>query len=565
MLPAATIGQGGQIYYIIGARAIPANLQWMVVGDNNTPIYTVQGAAHANTSSTDFNKRFFGGTNSYWPASYANHRACIFYKNKLYYSANKIEGNGELYLARFDGSGILSYSDLGQSWKSGKGSEFLSPSGNSALLMRSSDSAFVEHNGNLIIVSATWGNPANEWDDTEWGWFVGSAGGSEQKDRVYRTFVINENDERIMSDAYSFSPDADFRDDNHMCDAISFQDDIYFGTWVDIGKIQGGSGNITLAESTPTLKSAKSFAIYPNGGYSNGTPINGAGLFCLSSSGVLKKVSPSGTDGVKRVVDLSDINDDLRNGIFTARYGSWTRNKHSTQEPPRAPLLLNFNNNLHAFLPTAASGFRHFVCSGNPSGISSWSENTTSMPTNFQYWDGNMFGYIDENRNKMVVAHYTMSEIGMFGHQGAQKSAGGINISEYNTDGVWTDIYVGGVGFVPRSLIPYNNVGPDVVVPSGSNPKVYKCSDYAVIEYTLYDHYGRDCNAKIEYSVNEGVTWSQARRFKSYSGTLLGSGTTNLPTSHFGTTYDFYWDYVNDVGFNSIKTCIIRITPRLAR
>ena len=570
MQPAVMMAQGGQINYILGYLLKKINNTWMASADTEVNEHIISSAANANNSSTVYDRKFMGGTSTYWPAAYANHKPCAFFKNKLYYSANNVRSVGELYLGRFDGSGVLTY-DAGvfakYPWKSGKGTEFLSPSGATTNYMKSSDAAFLVHNGNLIIVAATWGNPSYSWDDAEWGWYLADASvGSEQKDRVYRAFVVDNDDKKIMSKGYQFLPDAGFRNDNHMCDAIGFGDDVYFATYIDIGRIQGGSGNITLAESTPGLKSAKSFAIYPNGGYTTaGASRHGSSLLCLSSSGVIKKIAPSGIAGVTTLTDLSWMNSDIRNSASTALYGTWARNNNATAQPIRAPLLMNFNHRLHAFIPTAASGFRHFYCSGQPSGTTNWHESTSLMPGDFKYWDGNMFGFVDDVRNKMVVAHCSMSEIGLYGYQGGQKGAGGISVYSYDTNNNWNALYRGVAGWQARGLVPYNNIGPDVLVPSGSNPTVYRCSDYAIIEYTLFDHYNRSCDASIEYSIDDGLSWFAARRFKSYAGVLLGSGLYDLPASHNGTTYDFYWDYVNDVGFNADSRCMIRITPKLSR
>ncbi len=89
-----------------------------------------------------------------------------------------------------------------------------------------------------------------------------------------------------------------------------------------------------------------------------------------------------------------------------------------------------------------------------------------------------------------------------------------------------------------------------------------QCSDYAILSYDLFDQLARPVNVNVEYTIDEGLTWQTARRFKSYvDGQPLGSGTANLPTSPDGASYTFFWDFVNDVGFNTEKDAQLRVRP----
>ena len=70
----------------------------------------------------------------------------------------------------------------------------------------------------------------------------------------------------------------------------------------------------------------------------------------------------------------------------------------------------------------------------------------------------------------------------------------------------------------------------------------------------------------MEYSIDQGSSWSTARRFKSYTtGQLMGSGVANLPSNKNGISYEFWWDYVNDIGFNNEQEVLLRITPKISR
>ena len=78
----------------------------------------------------------------------------------------------------------------------------------------------------------------------------------------------------------------------------------------------------------------------------------------------------------------------------------------------------------------------------------------------------------------------------------------------------------------------------------------------------LFDQLARPVNVNIEFTIDEGLTWQTARRFKSYvDGQPLGSGVTNLSTSPDGESYTFFWDFVNDVGFSTERDAQLRIRP----
>jgi hypothetical protein len=282
-------------------------------------------------------------------------------------------------------------------------------------------------------------------------------------------------------------------------------------------------------------------------------------LLYLAGSGVIKKViDPSGT---RTLFDTKYINNDVRTG------SAHTRITSATAEPGRSPFLASYNNKLRAFVISATSGYRYYTCDGIIASGSSWTDETQSLPDDLRRWDGNVFGYVDKVSNRMYVLQTTMSEVGLHGDQGAQKGAGGAYLYEFNSNDEIREIGRFHLSEGGRGLIPYLNTGPYTMIPSGSNPTVYQSNDYAIVEYYLFDHYRRDVNVSIEYSIDNGASWHEARRFRSYVAGVgpLGSGISSLPTSPIGIKYDFYWDYVNDLGFGIVKDCLLRITPRLVR
>ena len=70
-------GYGGQIYYIDGAGKRIVNLTFNANIADTTPEGVVSAV---RSSNTQYNLYHFGGKNSYFPSSYANHKPLAFYK-----------------------------------------------------------------------------------------------------------------------------------------------------------------------------------------------------------------------------------------------------------------------------------------------------------------------------------------------------------------------------------------------------------------------------------------------------------------------------------------------------
>ncbi len=574
MLPFITVGNGPALHYIRGYDLKTLGYTLNVDSAKTYP----HGESDA-TTGPDWGTYYYGGLASYLPGAYANHKAGAFYYGKFYRAVLYQYGVGYGFaFVRFDGSGIFKNKGTyfeNNSWANGRGYEFISPSGTDAGLpnidISIKEPGFCHYNGVLYIAAKLIRDQANR-TNTQWitksGWDLPSDSVSADATAVkrrYKIFAVKIDPDTQKEKKVAALASTDFNGNmthstyGNACDMIGYNGDIYFATWVDIIRARGGSGTISLIDNT-TLPTAKSFLVYPASGYTNSVPQGSEKLFCLTGSGVLKKIIlPSGTTSVYNL--KTKIDNDIR------ATGPWARVLNATAEPGRSSLLLNYQKKLHAFVISAISGYHYLTCNGNPASGSNWTDQTETVPYDLRAHDGNVFGYVDEYRDKMYVMHTTFSEIGHFGYGGGQKSAGGVNIWQVNPSNNWTLIHESVVGGPPKSLIPYQNLGPYVHIASGSNPRVYQASDYAIIEYYLYDHYKRNVDVKIEYSDDLGMTWNTARRFKSYTpgSGLLGDAIVNLATSPEGIKYDFYWDYVNDISFNQIKECMIRITPKLTR
>jgi hypothetical protein len=569
MIPSVSQGWGNQLYLIRGGQIDIVN-RTMIIAELNetTPI----GQADRNCgAAADFNSCLFGGHNSYYPGAYANHKPAAFLgTNRLITCPNYVkDAERHVWVTGFDGSGIFN-SGGGvfetDPWKQGRGSEILSPSGKHGT--ETHDLALLRYNDHVFMIGAhVAANAAasNLWI-TKFGWTFGDNSDltASELQRTYRVMSINEtNGKKIAGDAINFLPNALNQNHLHSCDLIAFKDSLYYANWVDVLKFPGGSGTPQILHSDINNPRARSFEIWPSGGVSSDTSQGEIRLLMLNSDANLYRVktSASGTDLLVdldslRTQDSSRDNDNM-----------FARGESTTLEPGRTPFLKNFNSELHAFTTTETSGYMHFTCAGNPSGTTNWTDRTNEMPEDIRRVDGCLYGIVDDRRNKMFLLHVGYSKFGIFGHAGGgQNCGGGMWLYQHDADRTWTEIWRGNIGLPPRGLIPYQNLGPYASIPSGTNPQVLKCSDYTLITYKLFDQQARNIDVEVEYSTDIGVTWNTAKRFKSYvNGTPLGSGVTGLPTSPTGVEYTFFWDYVNDIGFNVQGEALLRIRPKVSR
>lgn len=567
-------GWGGALYLLRGSRIQPINMLFQSVENTGTETSTPNPGPHDPTSSlTTWVNKWFGGYNTWNPSAYANHKPIAIFNGFIYQTLHRLNNitPGASYITRFDGSGIFintgNSNYNARSWSNGRGTELMSPSGTSHVT-RMNDMGMIEHNNNLFIVGAVYNKEtvgSNAWRQNGWAYTLEGSLGNDRSDRSYAAITIQYDGKKIFGPTTKFLPDVSVDEYTHVTDAISFKNDIYFANWVDTVKIQGGSGTISLLHSDLKSATARCFATFPTSGYSNaGIPIGETMLLTQTGSGVINKINTTRTNpsGISQLVDLGSVAGTVRPyDNFRARLDS------STNEPGRSCLMFDFDNKLHSFIASATSGYQHFICDGSPSGTTNWTDSSLSLPFDLRRYDGNVYGLVDDLKQKMFLCHVTMGEVGVVGHAGIAKGAGGVYVYQYDTNDQWTEVYRGVPGLTPRGLIPIQNIGPWVSMPSGNNPTLFKCSDYAIIQYNLHDLFNRGVDVDIEYSINEGLTWHNTTRFKAYNIPfgLLGSGTSNLPSHLNGIQYDFYWHYINDVGFNSVDTAMLRIRPKLSR
>ncbi len=592
MIPIVLQTWGGGLIYVDGRMARHFAYSFRVnpttgsADSDVSPNY--QGSFNNQQSTTDYFRTYFGGANSIWPGALYNKKSMAVFNGRLYQALNSIQAVGsELSIVRFDGSGLFvnggnseyeSRPDL-----SGPGLELMSPSGvgtdSQSLPMktRTGDCSMVVHNGILFIVGQQIfkdDNASDLWPQNGWDYdFTALPLSDSRIARQYFWATIDDQDKKTFGPATRFteglsenSPDPELL---HMCDMISYGDDIYFCNPCDVVKINGGSGTMSLVDTDTSRPTTRSLEIWPSGGFTNGESNGPSRLLVLEGSGILKSVRlgsqyPSGVDFF---ADLSSLTIPPGLGQTTDIRVSdpWTaRILDDTDQPMRSCALKNFDGQLHAFICTEASGVNHFINDGlNASGVSNWTNATSNLPDDLTRFDGNIYLSEDPINNKMLVSYITMGNVGVIGHA-AQKTAGGGTYIYTYVNGDWQEIYVGAGGGTPRGILPLANLGPYATIPSGTNPELFKCSDYAVMTYSLSDEESRPVDVTIEFSIDKGASWNTARRFRSYNThILLGSGVSDLPTSPGGIQYDFYWDYVNDVGFSKEEEALLRVTPIL--
>lgn len=572
MMPAVMQGWGNQMYLIRGGQVEIGGKSLYLDREGVTTFDPRGQADRASATLSDFNHAMFGGHNSWYAAAYANHKPIAFLGNFRLISTPNFATDTKrfLYVVGFDGSGIFFNKGTefeSRPYRAGPGFEILSPSGD--FLLASHDLALINHNDHVFMIGAHT-NPdggVGQWKTATFGWTYEVAndsiltGNINDNRRTYRVASINrKTDVRIMGLAQipTGATTSTATNQFHLqpCDLIALDDDLYYANWVDLLRFPGASGKPIVVQNTNSAPRARSFEIFPSGGYSNGASVGPRRLFVLQSDAEFRHVTTSGAD---LFVDLSTIKADM-----TARTtDNFARSTSTTDEPGRTPLLINFNNELHAFVTTATSGYTHFTCNGNPSGSSNWTDRTNDMLTDMKRVDGCVYGFADEVTNKMYVMHVSYSAYGHFGCVGGgQGAGGGMWLYQYDVNRKWSELWRGNIGLPPRGLIPYQPTGPFTTAVSGTNTQLVKCSDYAILSYDLFDHLARPANVNIEFTIDNELTWQTARRFRSYdTNQLLGSGLTNLATSPDGVSYTFFWDFVNDVGFSTEKDNRLRIRP----
>lgn len=575
MIPVASQGFGGQIFLFRGGQFEIVNRSLEAQNDPAFDHYV--GMLNVDSSApTDFFRATFGGRNSWFPPGYANHKPVAFSRRgRLIQALNEVrDATSKLYIGGWDGSGVFRYNSgqFGSApWKSGKGWDALSPSGSHSVITR--DLALVNHLGVVFGIGHHLDSDAtpitSKWV-TKMGWTFDFGSSLSQLNpsqlrRTYRVFSISEDDKRIMGPVTRFLPNALEREHLNSCDAFSFHEDVYYANWIDVLRFPGGSGVPKVMHTSVSTPLAKTFAVWPSGGFVGGNALGETRLLMLEGNGKLYRLKAPAS-GRELLVDLTDLRVDEEgrpNDNFLTRISS------DVLEPGRPPLLLPFNQELHAFAVTKSSGYMHFSCRLDPSGTDRWTDRTDQLPADLQSADGCTYGFVDDPTRQLCLMHVSYSKFGVFGVMGGgQNAGGGFWLYTLDANRKWTEITRGMAGLPPRGLVPYQNYGPWAAVPSGNNPEVFRCSDYAILDYKLFDQFGRVVDVDVEFSTDAGITWNEARQFRDYfTGDPVGSGTSSLPTAPApsGRDYNFYWDVVNDVGFNNPGQALLRVRPRLVR
>ena len=622
MKPSILVGQGGALHFIASPNGPRSEAATTVNGRTTgggaqLDIINEWDASTGAGSFSDYYSGAFGGPLAVQPGGLSNHKPGAFYFGDFYYFQNKVEQqNPNLYLLRYDGSGIFQNASEGNIFAnkshSGRGVKFLSPSGIRNVCSKSL--CTIVHNDTLFYVGVIpihsetgssirgW-NQQEDWNIFDHGLGLGGAdaGTALPRRRAYGTFAIHKKTKTgkefrdcagNLAIKYNRTTLAGLAPDYeclHACDAVSFGNDIIFANHCDVMRFPGGSGVATFIERNDVELSQKCFEIYPSGGFVDGSPVGPSQVMMLTGSGVLKKINlpgdgdhdPSaslnfanGTDfasgvpfGTRSLIDIGQFVTDF-NGP-KVRTGGFRARMDSTGEPSRSCLLRKFDNKLHAFFISSTSGYYHFVCDGDPRNTNSWTDRTGFVPLEAKLFDGDIFGYTDDHFGTLNVAHIAKANVGAFGMVGGDRGAGGWSIYSIDTDLIWKTVVRGAGSSPPCGLIPYDPGSAFVQAPSGitsSNPQVIPSTDYALLTYQLF--VGRAPNRladiTIDFSINDGATWNTAKQFKDYSTSLpLGDGKTGLEASPEGTTHEFYWAHVSDVGFNVQNRARLRIRPKL--
>lgn len=626
MKPSVTVAWGGGLHL----HGHPAGPRSVAMDTANSP--GTGGGALADIRNAwlrggvgfadDYYEGVWGSPLSIQPGGFCNHKPGAFYYGDFYCqkSLNQLQDKF-VYLLRFDGSGqYLQGANQGSNHfvnksMSGRGMDFISPSGSVGISAHSL--AHIVHNGVLFMVGALTVHDQNpltsnwkvyeDWNvkDLNYGKSGNDTGVYLPRRRMYGSFTVHKKSigGKEFRDAASnttkfnngtslsgIAPDSECL---NACDAISWNDSIIYANHADIVEFPGGSGTPRFVERNSVELSSKCFLAYPASGFVDGVPQGQEELMMLTGSGVLKKIlfpgdpghNPSGLPsqgldlelhasgrpfGTESLVNIGTLVSDFF-GPKVRDEGQLARLIDQTEEPTRSCLLSSFNNKLHAFFISAGSGYYHFECDGDPRDILNWTSRTSRLPDEFKLYDGDMFGYVDDERNRLSCMHINKSNIGVYGSVGGDRGAGGWTIAELTQEGTWINKQHGAACSPGAGFIPYDTNGVFVQMPSGayaSNPEVVASTDYALIRFELFTprNPGYKVDVDIDYTLDNGTTWNEASQFTDYvTGAALGESKLDLSASPAGDVHEFYWAHVKDVGFNPEKNARLRIRPKNPR
>ncbi|RME02798.1 MAG: hypothetical protein D6805_08765 [Planctomycetota bacterium] len=117
-----------------------------------------------------------------------------------------------------------------------------------------------------------------------------------------------------------------------------------------------------------------------------------------------------------------------------------------------------------------------------------------------------------------------------------------------------------GVGFWLGSKKNSSQNQPPVVTLLEPDKDEVDINHVVVIHYRLYDVESNPANVKVEYSLDQGKTWSIATEVASYPG-YTSSGTIGLTTSPLGQEHYFLWNSFQDLPAVNISNVLVRVSP----
>ena len=292
-------------------------------------------------------------------------------------------------------------------------------------------------------------------------------------------------------------------------------------------------------------------------------------LYMLEASGTISQIIPSGENTiVNGIYDFSYIEP------YNLKWGGMHVGQQGYVRATKSDVV-SYNDKLHVFLQIG-SGTYYFSSSGD---LSTWDERTDELPSIFNDQQGNIYSYHDNISDKLYVFYNTMSSHGLVGVRNwGNEETGNIFHMYLYDDSSWE--YKGWFTDSTRQsnggFVPFNDKGPHAELPSGQffprgfddvestvTPYFFVCKDFATIDYKLYHEESANVDVNIEFSLDEGCTWSNCERKKDYrTQQMLGEPKTGLSASPSGEWHTFYWDFIRTLGYNvDAKYCKIRITP----
>ena len=299
-------------------------------------------------------------------------------------------------------------------------------------------------------------------------------------------------------------------------------------------------------------------------------------LYMFEADGQLSQVTPL-DDGSATITQISNVSyvdegNMRKGGMHSREWGIERATKNA---------FFTYQNKVHAIFGVS-SGTYHLVSSG---ALTSWTNLTEDLPDFTKRKECNVHVIEDPYDNNLYALFTTMTKHGAVGYFTFSDDSASVGLLYKYNGSAWTQ-----VGWFPLQtlcgaggLVGFDYEGPHVALPSGATkqypydgqptasgstltPVLYKCRDFAVLDYKLIDKQSRKIDVTVQYSLNDGYSWDTCRRFKDYgTHAYLGDATTKLTSSPSGEWKNFYWDFVNAVGYNvNYPYTKLRVLPSIS-